>query len=112
MAYNEFLADRIRIILKEKKVNYLEKKMMGGLAIMVDNKMCVGIIKEDMMARIDPDMEAEALSRKGCRVMDFTHRPMKGYIFINAEGTDMDKDLESWVDIALEFNPRAKASKK
>lgn len=112
MAYNEFLADRIRVILKEKNMNYMEKKMMGGLVFMVDSKMCIGIIKEDLMARIDPVMQSEALSRQGCREMDFTRRPMKGYVFINPEGTDMDKDLEFWVDMALEFNPRAQASKK
>jgi hypothetical protein len=112
MAYNEFLADRIRLILHEKKINFIEKKMMGGLAFMIDSKMCIGIIKADLMARIDPGMESVALLRQGCRQMDFTRRPMKGYIFINPEGTDMDKDLESWVDMALEFNPRAKASKK
>jgi hypothetical protein len=112
MAYNEFLADRIRIILNRKSYPFTEKKMMGGLTFMIDNKMCVGIVKDDLMARIDPAVHDEALTRKGCRVMDFTHRPMKGYVFINLEGTDMDLDLESWIELALEYNPRAKASRK
>ena len=112
MAYNEFLADRIRLVLKNKQVNFEEKKMMGGLAIMVNDKMCVGVIKDNLMARIDPDVYEEALTKKGCREMDFTKRPMKGYIYVDAEGSDMDKDLEAWIQLALDFNPKAKSSKK
>jgi hypothetical protein len=111
MAYNEFLAGRIRFVLSQKNQAYLEKKMMGGITFMINNKMCLGIIKDDLMARIDPSNQDESLKRKGSREMDFTHRPMKGYIFVNLEGTDMDSDLEYWIDLALEFNPKAKASK-
>ena len=112
MSYNEFLADRMRMLLKEKNVSFVEKQMMGGLTFMVDNKMCVGIVKENLMARIDPDVYDKALSRKGCREMDFTRRPMKGFVFVDPEGTDMDEDLAYWIDLALEYNPRAMASKK
>jgi hypothetical protein len=112
MAYNEFLADRVRIILNGKIQHYMEKKMMGGITFMVDNKMCLGIVKDDLMARIDPTFQEKALTLNGCREMDFTHRPMKGFVFINLEGTDLDKDLEFWIDRALEYNPLAKASKK
>ncbi len=112
MAYNEFLADRVRIILHEKNQSFIEKKMMGGLVFMVDDKMCVGIVKEDLMARIDPDIHSKAITKKGCRTMDFTQRPMKGYVFVNPEGVDMDEDLEYWINLALKYNPRAKSSKK
>ncbi|MGC9342589.1 MAG: TfoX/Sxy family protein [Bacteroidales bacterium] len=54
MAYDEFLADRIRAALKDKQISFDEKKMMGGLCYMVDEKMCVGVIKDNLMARIDP----------------------------------------------------------
>lgn len=112
MAYSEFLADRIRQCLKIKQSFYFEKKMMGGLVFMVDDKMCVGIVKEDLMVRINPDFQESALKIDGCREMDFTKRPMKGFIFINPKGTDMDTDLDFWIDKALEFNPIAKSSKK
>jgi len=58
MAYNEFLADRIRQFLHHKRVHFLDKPMMGGLVFMIDDKMCVGIIKDDLMIRIDPEIEA------------------------------------------------------
>ena len=110
--YSEFLADRIRRVLKEKNTPYTEKKMMGGLAIMVNDKMCVGITNDDLMARIDPDIYEEALSRDGVREMDFTKKPMKGWIYVSPAGIDLDDDLESWIQLALDFNPKAKSSKR
>ena len=112
MAYDEYLADRIRSVLDEKKVNYEEKKMMGGLTFMVNDKMCLGIVKEDMMARIDPDVYEESLLKKGCKEMKFTGRPMKGFVFIEPHGIDSEEELLYWIRLALEFNPKAKSSKK
>jgi TfoX/Sxy family transcriptional regulator of competence genes len=112
MAYDEYLAERIRHKFKELNVPFEDKKMMGGLCFLVNDKMCLGVIKEQMMARIDPENTAEAYSKKGCREMDFTHRPMKGFIFVDPEGIDKDAELEYFVRLALEYNPRAKSSKK
>lgn len=112
MAYNEFLADRIRRIFNEKRTPFEEKKMMGGLCFLVDGKMCAGVVEDMLMGRIDHTIYEEALTRKGCRKMDFTGRPMKGYVFVEPEGIDTDRDLENWVQLCLDFNPRAKASKK
>jgi len=112
MAYDEYLADRIKSVLTEKKVNFEEKKMMGGLTFMVNDKMCVGIVKDDLMARIDPELYQEVLKKKGCKEMNFTGRPMKGYVFIEPEGIDSEEELEYWVQLCLDFNPFAKSSKK
>ena len=112
MAFDELLADRIRIILKDKHVPFEEKNMMGGLCYLVDDKMCVGIVKNELMARIDPEIHEIVLSEDGCREMDFTGRPMKGFVFVAPEGIDSDAELEHWVDLSLEFNPKAKSSKK
>ena len=113
MAYNEHLADRIRRIFEEKKVsNIEEKKMMGGLTFMVNEKMCIGIVKDDLMVRLNPDDHENALQKIGARTMDFTAKPMRGYIFVNPEGVDKEDDLEDWVQTALTFNVLAKASKK
>ncbi len=112
MAYDEFLAERIRRVFNEIHVPFEEKKMMGGVCYLISDKMCVGVVKNQLMARIDPEIQDEALTRKGCKEMDFTHRPMKGFVFVEPEGTDMDKDLEYWIRLALEYNPKAKSSKK
>ncbi len=77
MAYDEFLAERIVKILNDKRVNFEAKKMMGGLTYMVDGKMCIGIVKNNLMARIGPDVYEDELKLDGCNVMDFTGRQMK-----------------------------------
>lgn len=111
MAYNEKLADRIRERLADvKKVR--EKEMMGGLTFMVDDKMCIGIIKDEMMCRIDPALQEEALSKKGCRIMDFTGRPMKGYVMVDDTGMKSKKDFDYWIGLCLDFNKMANSSKK
>jgi TfoX/Sxy family transcriptional regulator of competence genes len=112
MAYDEYLAERIARSLKKLGSSFEEKKMFGGVAFMVKDKMCVGIIKESLMVRIGPDQHDAALKKKGCRVMDFTGRPMKGLVIVDPEGIDKDKDLDYWVALALEYNKIAKSSKK
>ncbi len=112
MAFNEFLADRVRFILKEKRIAFEEKKMMGGLCYLVNGKMLAGIVKDKLMARIGTDNYAEALLKKGCSEMDFTGKPLKGYVFLDLNALDMDEDLAYWIQLCLDFNPLAKASKK
>jgi TfoX/Sxy family transcriptional regulator of competence genes len=111
MAYNQKLTDRIRQSLIKTK-NVKEKEMMGGLTFMVNEKMCIGIIKDEMMCRIDPDQQEEALSKKGCRIMDFTGRPMKGYVMVDDSGMRSMKDFDYWIGLCLAFNKKAKSSKK
>lgn len=112
MAYDEYLADRLRQVFREKRVNYHEKKMMGGLCMMVDDKMCIGIIKNELMARVGQEAYSIALTKEGAREMNFTGRSIKGYVFVGPEGYDFDEQLEYWVQLCLDFNPFAKASKK
>jgi len=111
MAFSEELAQRIRKILSGRR-GVAEKKMMGGLAFMVNGKMCVGVLKDDLMCRIDPEIYEMALKRPGCRPMDFTGRPMRGFVFVDEEGTADSRQLKYWIDLSLEFNPKAKRSKK
>ncbi len=112
MAYDEHLADRIYRVLTHNHVSFEEKKMMGGLCFMVDGKMCIGIAKDQLMARIDPDIYEQCLAKDGCNEMKFTGRPMRGFVFLDPEAIDADEDLNSWIQLCLEFNPKAKRSKK
>ena len=112
MAFDENLQERISRILKSKKIIFEEKKMMGGLCYLINDKMCVGIVKNDLMVRFDPEIQDEIFTRNGARPMDFTKKPMKGYAFVSPEGIDMEVDLEDWINIALQYNPKAKSSKK
>ena len=118
MAYDEYMADRVRNYLTEQNQNFYEKKMMGGLCFMVNDKMFCGVHydkkKESdlLMARVGPEAYEEALNKKGSLLMDFTGRPMKGFVFVKPEGFDLDKDLYYWLNLCLDYNPLAKASKK
>ena len=112
MAYNEYLVDRISQFFKEKSIPFEAKKMMGGLCFMIDNKMCVGVNKDEIMARLNPDIYEESITKVGCKEMNFTGRPMKGFVFLTDEATDLDEGLNYWLQLALDFNPFAKASKK
>lgn len=112
MAYDTALADRVTDLFTARRVRFETKAMMGGLCFMVDGKMCVGVEKARLMVRLDPAVEAAALAQPGCQPMDFTGRPMKGYVFVHPEGYESESQLRHWLTLALDFNPRAKASKK
>jgi TfoX/Sxy family transcriptional regulator of competence genes len=111
MAYEEKLADRIRKALAGLP-NIEEKEMMGGLTFMYNDKMCVGIIAGEMMCRIDPGLHNIAVEKTGCRVMDFTKRPMKGYVMVDGTGMKTKKEFDYWINLCLKFNHKAKSSKK
>lgn len=118
MAFDEYLADRVKQIFREKGYPFYEKKMMGGLIFMVNDKMCIGVDKDRklnvdrLMVRVGPVAYNKALQMEGARNMDFTGKPMKGFVFVGPEGFDTDQDLEKWLDLALAFNPFAKSSKR
>ena len=111
MAYDEQLADRIRRVLGSRP-DVIEKKMFGGLAFMQGGKMFVGIIKDELMVRVGPEQHAAAIARPHARTMDFTGRPMEGYVQVAAAGCRTEKAIRPWVDIALAFVVTLPAKKK
>src|SRR4028118_1438519 len=107
MAFNEELADRIRVGLSHlPKVK--EKKMFGGLAFMVDNKMCITAGADRIMCRIDPAIHEEVINRKGCSTVIMRGREIKGYVYVNEESIKNRKDLDYWMGLALGYNKIAK----
>lgn len=118
MAYDETLALRIRQILADKGVDFTEKKMFSGICFMVDDKMCCGthIDKKTnenyVLCRIGEEAYPTAIERNDCIPMDFTGKPMKGYVFVTESGIKTKGDLSGWIQLCLDFNPKAKKSKK
>ena len=112
MAYDTYLEERISRVLADNNTVFIAKKMMGGLCYMIDDKMCFGIVKEQLMARVGTDFYAEALKIPHANEMNFTGRAMKGYVFVDADGLDTEEQLEFWIQKCLDFNPLAKSSKK
>lgn len=112
MAYNEKLADRVRELISLTHKITEEKKMFGGLCFMVNHKMCVGVEKERLMVRLDPERYDEVMEKEGCMPMDFTGKVMKGYVFVDDAFLKTKKQLDFWIQLALAFNKKAKPSKK
>jgi TfoX/Sxy family transcriptional regulator of competence genes len=102
MPYDEGLAHRIRDALDERE-DVSEKKMFGGLAFLVRGNMCLGVIGDELMVRVGPDAYADALRQPHAREMDFTGRPMTGFVQVGVRGLASDASLRRWVARALEF---------
>ena len=111
MSFNEKLADRVREIIAIHHSNVEEKKMFGGLCFMVNDKMCVGVETNRMMVRFDPEITDEVMEKEGCTPIDFTGKVMKGYAFVDIEALNTKKKLEYWINLALDYNKIAKASR-
>ena len=86
--------------------------MFGGLCFMVNDKMCVGVESERLMVRLDPARYDEVMKKEGCTPMDFTGKIMKGYVFVDIKALNTAKKLEYWIELALDFNSKAKAAPK
>jgi TfoX/Sxy family transcriptional regulator of competence genes len=112
MAYDTDLSDRIREIISLTQKNVVEKEMFGGVCFMVNEKMCVGVIKERLMVRLDPDKYEKVIELDGCEPMNFTGRVMKGYVFVDPFAINTFPKLEYWIKLALDFNSYARKSKK
>jgi TfoX/Sxy family transcriptional regulator of competence genes len=109
MTHNDDLMNRVRAALA-RVPRVEEKRMFGGTAFMVNGKMCVTVNQDRIMCRIDPALHDAALERTGCRTVIMKGRPYRGYVYVDAEALTTAGDLEYWVGLALEYNPKAKAS--
>lgn len=101
MAYNEELFDRMREALADHEVR--EQKMFGGVTFMLRGNMCVGVTEDNLMVRVGADAYGDALAMPHAGEMDFTGRPMKGWIFVSDEGWADDASLEAWVQRGVDF---------
>lgn len=111
MAFNEILANRVRELIAARENIIEEKRMFGGLCFMVNDKMCVGVETSRLMVRFDPALTDEVMEKEGCTPMDFTKKIMKGFAFVDIAALNTKKKLEYWINIALDYNKIAKASK-
>lgn len=114
MAFDPGLAQRIREVLGNRP-GLSERRMFGGLAFLIHGHMFVGVQASTLMARVGPERYADALAVKHVREMDFTGKPLKGYVYVAPEGTDEDTELAKWVNWCADFvaamPPKAPAKK-
>ena len=102
MAYDEGLATRLQELFADDE-RISQRQMFGGLALMFQGHMFVGIIGDELMVRVGKDNHAAALAEPHVREMDFTGRSLGGYVYVAAEGITEDEDLQRWCDRALTF---------
>jgi TfoX/Sxy family transcriptional regulator of competence genes len=102
MAFDESLAKRVRRLLRGDYA-VKEKRMFGGLAFLVNGHMCCGIVSSDLVVRTGADAQAEALSQPHARPMNFTGRPMRGFVYIGPPGCQSAPQLGAWIQRGLRF---------
>lgn len=113
MAYNTKLADRVREYLSEvEELKIEEKKMFGGLAFLIDGKMCINVGDDLLMFRFDPKQTEELSERTGFLPMIMNKKEYKGYCYVEPVGYKNKKDFEFWINLCLDYNHKAKSSKK
>ena len=113
MAYDEELHLRMQRVVAAR-AGVTEKKMFGGVCFLLDGKMFCGIVKDEMMVRVGPAAHESALAEPHVRPMDFTGKPMAGYIYVEPEGLATDQALKRWMEAGLKFvaTVETKAKKK
>ena len=111
MAYSEQLAQKVRSALAHIE-QVEEKKMFGGLAFLVNGKMCINAGADRLMFRVDPALPEDVVNRNGSEPVFMQGRPYKGYFYVPEDGISTDQDFDHWLGLALDFNARAKASSR
>jgi hypothetical protein len=107
MPYDPDLARRMRVALRSRKSVH-EKKMFGGCCWMLNGNMLCGVESGRFMFRVGKELEAEALSRPGARAMDIAGRPMRGFVWVNAEDA-IREGLGGWIRLAAAYVGRLPA---
>jgi TfoX/Sxy family transcriptional regulator of competence genes len=102
MGFDQGLAERVRAALADTS-GLTEKQMFGGLSFLVDGNLCVGVMGDELMARVGPAATEAALARPGSRLFDMGGRPMKGWVNVRSEVLEADDALAGWVGDALAF---------
>jgi TfoX/Sxy family transcriptional regulator of competence genes len=102
MAYDKKLANRVHKILENYK-NITEKEMFGGMAFLMNGKMCCGVIKNNLVIRVGPKNYGKALTKSHVSPMDFTGKPLKGFVYVNSRGYKSSKTLTNWVNLGVDY---------
>lgn len=101
MAFDEGLAQRVREVADRPDLT--EKRMFGGLCFLIGGNMACGIVGDDLMVRVGPDSYGDCLALPHAREMDFTGRPMRGMVYVAAEGLESDQALGAWIERGMSY---------
>jgi len=102
VVYNEQLAGKARALISRRK-GFSEKKMFGGMAYLINGNMCCGVLKDDLIVRVDPKEYDRVLAMANARPMDFTGRTMRGFVYVDSKGWSKTDALKKWVDMGVHY---------
>lgn len=102
MAFNETLANRLREAFLSKKIDVEEKRMFGGIAFMYRGKMCCGVVKDELMVRAINEKMEQVLESPYVREMDFTGKPLKGFVYVGQEALKSISSFDPWIELGVE----------
>ena len=113
MAHDIKLAERVREYLAEfPGLKIEEKRMFSGLAFMVNSKMCINVSGDTLMCRFDPVVLKVVSEKPGFKPMIMKGRQLNGYCYVEPFGLKQREDFEFWLNLCLDYNKIAKASRK
>lgn len=102
MAFNEILAKQLREAFYRKNIEVEEKRMFGGIAFMYKGKMCCGVATDELMVRVVVEKMEALLERPHVREMDFTGRPLKGFLYVGQEALKSVDSFNEWIAYGIE----------
>ena len=102
MAYNEEIAFRVRKLL-QKRNDITEKKMFGGHSFLLSGNMCCGVLNDDLVLRVDPKRHKYILEKPHTRPMDFTGKPLSGFVYVDTGGYTDNNELMQWINISIDY---------
>jgi TfoX/Sxy family transcriptional regulator of competence genes len=115
VAYDESLAERVRGVMAAAGGSVEEKKMFGGLCFMLNGQMCCGVMKEDLIVKLEPDASLVFAEQANVRLFDFSGRPMAGMLYVSPGALQTDAALEKWIQRGVEYvvkHPKSAAKPK
>lgn len=102
MVYNEQLAAKTRALISRRR-GFSEKKMFGGMAYLINGNMCCGVLKDDLVVRVDPKEYETTLAMPNARPMDFTGRTIRGFVYVDSKGWSKGEALKKWVEMGVKY---------
>jgi TfoX/Sxy family transcriptional regulator of competence genes len=102
MACDALLVKRIETLLRRKR-SVTQKKMFGGICFLVNGNMCCGVEGDKLVVRVGPEHYEQLLQRRHVKPMDFTGRPLRGFIYVMSEGLSGQKTLHSWLEWGIRY---------
>lgn len=105
MTYSEETAERLRVELRDTP-GITEKSMFGGVSFLLGGNMAIGVVGDDLCVRVGPEVFDDAVELPGARIMDFTGRPMKGWVFVSPAGYADHESLVAWVKRGTDYAKR------